>query len=435
MTPEDISFVYSTIPPSKMASGSQSAAKQIDAMKNVKEQLNDKISELSSHDDRVREQYDKCCDKKEQYMGFILHAVKSRLLSSNFSSVSAASDDKSTGARESNEKNTSARLEAHMSFNKISRDKPSRSDTKSQKRTLQALLNKTAEEQICRLEYDEAFDAMVSEVSKLEKKFVAQKNKAEGLLLKRMNELLLRQMEVAEEKRTLNEMALKEVIGHTRTVQEEANKKHLNKALSGASSSEVKLNTEVKQDQEQFEFNLIETEEYFNKLLIDINAKRILEMQKLHAANSKVLEKETRQLVEDKSEIEQKQKQREEISDELFRKLREQSDAMAKRFNEVYSAAQELVVENRNKPDGNSPAARQRVPLQSELVDRYTDIHNQQCNFAENPILDFEMELSKVVEENEANAEKFFERSEKMYKDCQEQYMKLILQQYEATRK
>jgi hypothetical protein len=445
LTPRDISFIYSTIPSSKLASGAQSAAKQIDHIKTMKEELITKTTELVKHDTIVRDQLEKCNMQQDLYMSHILDSIKGRFVSSEYSTVTSSPPDSTaivstppSGGSSSGDlsKSTSARLDTQLNKTKLEKQvkvvggKAKAKDV--EKKVLHALLNKTAEEHISRLEYDEAYESLLAEVNKLEKKFVAQKtNKGEMSLKKRMNELLLRQIEFAEERRALNDATLRSVMEHTLQVQEGVNQQRLDRALTEAHNSELKVTADLKASQEQFDYNLMETEEYFNNLLLDINATRIIEMQKTNSVSSKKLENETRMLVSDKTQFEGKHRMYEQVSDELFDKLKADSKEMMDKFEKVYKTTEEIIEENRNVDVSDKRKMRNRkVPIQTELTELYTDIHSMEHNFAENPILDFEMELSRVCDDHDANSLQFLNKSDGMYKQCQETYMNIVLKRY-----
>jgi hypothetical protein len=440
LTPQDISFIYSTLPPSKIAVGAQAVAKQIDHLKLMKDELALKTTELAEYNEKVQTQVDECVTECDRYKEFILDSVKSRFVSSEYTT---SNPEKSLSATintpspvppsvTSDVSNTSARLDSHLNKNKeapgvVRKKQP-------EKRYLHALLNKSAEERIVELDFDGAYDSLFAEVSKLEKKFVAQKsNKGEVGLRKRMNELLLRQIELADEKRVLYDRTLANVLNYSRDLQQQASAERLEQGITAVRMADIKFNKDMKTSQELFDYNLIQTEEYFNNQLLDINAKRILEVQKTAAVNSKKLESETRLLVNDKTELEGKRLKYAEVSDELFEKLKEESKVMMQKFTKVYQAAEEIIEENRNVDvDDKRRMKNRKVPLQTELSDLYTDIHSLQHNFEENPILDFEMELNSVCDDHEANAVKFLSKSDEMYKECQEKYMNIVLQRYDS---
>ena len=110
---------------------------------------------------------------------------------------------------------------------------------------------------------------------------------------------------------------------------------------------------------------------------------------------------------------------------------------MMLKFEKVYKATEEIMEENRNidPNDKKQRMCNKKIPLQSELTELYTDIHSMQHNFAENPILDFEIELSNVCDDHEANAVKFLHKSDDMYKECQDTYMNIVLSRYDAPAK
>ena len=446
LTPDDISYIYSTITPSKIASGAQAAARQIDHIKSVKEQLIQKTNDLVNYDSGLRAELENGNQARNQYKMNMLEAVKDRFISIDYSLSKSTSQDSapvtptggSSGGNEKS-KNTSARLDSQL--NKMMKEKPNASGSKTRhdKRDTNltmALLNKVAEEHLKQLEFDEAYDALLAEVSKLEKKFVAQKaSKGEISLKKRMNELLLQQIELAEEKRVLHEQTVKSVMDHTHAAQEDYNQQRLERALAQASMTEMRTNSELKSSQEQFDISLVETDEYFNNLLLDINAKRIVEMQKANSKRNKKLEQETRDLVRDKTQFLGMLNMQRNISDELFHQLQEDAKLMGKKFEKVYNTAKEVIDENRNADEGDKVRMRnKRSPFQTELVDMYTNIHSMQRNFTENPTLDFELELSKICEDLDANAVKVLSKSDNMYDDCQGTYVDVVLNRYDAAK-
>jgi hypothetical protein len=223
-------------------------------------------------------------------------------------------------------------------------------------------------------------------------------------------------------------------LAHTRQLQEETSRERLERAVTEVRLSEITFNKESKAAQELFDFNLVDTEEFFNNHLLDINAKRILKMQKTNAVNSKNLEFETRLLVSDKTDFEGKIQKYAEVSDELFEQLKAESKEMMLKFKKVYEVTEEIIAENRNIDVNDKRQMRNRkVPLQTELTELYTSIHNLQHNFEENPILDFEIELSSVCEERDAACVKFLSKSDVMYKECQEAYMDTVLRRYDSN--
>jgi len=414
----------------------------------MRDDLATKTAELIEYDVKVNKQLEDCGVECEQFKEHILDNVKARFTSSEYSTSSSSESTSSSlssgisaavsSSSMSNDlSNTTARLDTQLNKNKetASTERPAASKVgrhAPEKRVLETLLNKTAEEHVAQLDFDEAYESLLTEVNKLEKKFVAQKtNKGEISLRKRMNELLLRQIELAEEKRTLYEDTLAKVLSFSRDLQEEVSKERLDRAVDAIRSADVKFHKDMKAAQDLFDYNLIQTEEYFNSQLLDINAKRIFDMQKTAAVKSKKLERETRQLVSDMTEFEGKRLKYAEVSDELFDQLKEESKAMMDKFTKVYKAAEEIIEENRNVDVNDKRQMRnKKTPLQTEVIELYTGIHSLQHDFAENPILDFEMELSSICDDYEANATKFLGKSDEMYKGCQETYMNLVLGRY-----